>query len=985
MRHRFVPLALTLSAGLFGCKSEPAPPPAEPKPAAAAPVDLPIPPRITGTVEPDVLDEVTLPADAVEVIDDAVYVRVPVPADPARLIVGPVTSARLFVPGERRAVAVPASEGRVPDRPWLYVRFTSAAPAPDPFVVEWHQPALLEGEPGRRQAMRITGAPKARPFEGLNRRFFRAAGRWFREHAPVNANSFWAYAASRLGWLAARGHEAEAPAPTVRVDPAMLMAVPPPRVPLEFDLQFERGQPRAPAMDEETQPPDGLPVPTVSAHPWDELIAATGRVPQIEPLSAYAPADVLYLHFTRPAVAGAVFAAAADWVAPIAQALTLRPGDADWFGRAARQLALDGADLSKAGVAAVAVLVADPAVPDAAEVTLLLQVADAPAVEAAIAAGQARAQAWRADAKTTTYPLGDLEVQRFATVDRAVSQHRATLVSPTRTVIVLSNSRRGIERVQAARADGQTLALADDFRGFRAHWPAGEAGEDGFAFFGRAALTALISPQARARQSRFLNRRADVRALQNAALLYGWLEGRRPASAADLVAKGLIDVAGILPIPGKRMAFDPTQGAHAEDVGGPVAWTPASELPVDGLTELERGVYGRFAESWRAEFEDVIEPIGVRLTWRPDGGRLVARMMPLDRKSTWHIVARLLGDATLGPPTEGDGLRLQVAMAGDSDLRGALDTILRDQTGQRDVNLGFIGGTAELVLGDHDSLWDAVVSIGELPGVEGRRVYRDPDLRRSVIRRLPLTLTVAVRDPLALNGALLALHTYVSSELEGLAEWSAAGEHRGAEITRVRETITENPEAGIMVEFAQVGDTFIASLNHQALLHRIDEVLDGHPPAAGGAAAKKGAQDGAQARFTLRPASAKKGLGRALLGLFETFTVPTEQAARLASEVLYRGLGPAPVDAIARRDRALAWLGVRPVIPQGGTFSLLPDGQMGHSLYGTPDAPSWPDVPIQGAPMTRLIEALGSLSLSLHFEGPEAARAMELGLTWQTR
>ena len=94
--------------------------------AAQRPDPGPLLEHDTGHGAVETLGPLEVTADARATIDGHVYVRVAYPANIEAALVGRTGTARLLVDGPGYALAVPASQGRLPDRPWLLLQHARA-------------------------------------------------------------------------------------------------------------------------------------------------------------------------------------------------------------------------------------------------------------------------------------------------------------------------------------------------------------------------------------------------------------------------------------------------------------------------------------------------------------------------------------------------------------------------------------------------------------------------------------------------------------------------------------------------------------------------------------------------------------------------------------------------------------------------------------------------------------------------------------------
>jgi len=944
--------------------------------------------RGTGTREALKRPAIEVRGDAIQVGPHATYLRVATPRDMSALVSGVLQDGHVVVGGDRHGFAVPAGEGRMGDRPLLYVRLVGRSSPPATLEFAWHQAATHEGAPGQTQALKVTEIDEAPPEPDVRERFYDAAARWFERRGALvfgRGEPFYAFGAGRLKVLAGQARATLAPGQrrSRRGDVAQLMSFYTGWTSVEEALQTDRGL-RVPP-DHETRrtvPLDTVTPVTLPGHPWDEMIASIGGAPTVEPLAAYAPHDALYVHFHDLRTLVQLAAEADELVTPVMRVLEERPGARHFVRRYERQLAIERMGLAKTlgHVAAkgVALVASDPFFREGTDLTLLFHLRNGQMLDAALATYEQRARARRPDAKVSTYRIGAHEVRLLATPDRDIHQHRMR----TDEVLLLSNSRRALERVVAAKTGAaKSLAVAGDYRYFRTRYPYDRASEDGFAFVSDAFVQHVISPRVKVLQARRMAAMADLYAVGFARLLYGWLEGKAAPDLDAVVAAGLLSRDELKHGEGGgTIRFDAKRGAWSEAWGRPAALRPLIEHELTHLNPREEGAYRRFRDTYQRYWRGFIDPVGVRLKRSEGGLDLEAVMMPLIQMSDYNELERMVGRARMRPPELARGVRFSLAVAKDSKLRAQLDRMGRFATGSRDIGIGWLGDWVMAGFGDRSGLWDLALSMGDVPSKEGRRAYADVERRKRVYDRVPVYVGAHVREKLALAATLAALKGFVASAAPGVAEWSEGAAHRDVPTVLVREKLGETEgQRGIGLHYAIVKDVFVLSLDRGTLEQQIDAVLEGKVPQA----APEDATDAAQSILSIKPGGKSSWLSRTVLGLLERGTIASTRSAYRAHEALALGLRAAlPTDAAAREAVAIAYLGFAPGVQHGGEFSLV-DGVVRHSLYGTEHAPKFPKLPIADSPVSAFVAALEELRLTLSFEGEGSHRGLRSTLRWR--
>lgn len=985
------PLLWTVAGlvALTACRA-PDPPAPAPTPEAAAPPPTtsagptdrhdpgPVLERATGRVEPIERRPVALEVDAYEIVGGAVFLRARVPADPSLLVAGPLEDTRLTVRGPRHGVAVPAFEGYLPDRPLLYVRLAGAEPPPPELTIEWRQPALLEGEPGRSQTLTLTGIAEARPFDRLAPRVYEALARHLAGRGtPGEGDGFRAFSAGRMLDAARIGDLRR----SRRASTLELMALYAADHPTEELALLDRGERLPPDPEGAALPLDAVGALPPTGHPWDDIRGAAE--PVIEPLAAFAPAEWLYLHLADPGAGLALLDDLARLAGPVVAALEDAAGPSRLVERYLGQLGLDRAAMAKLDPAVIdaAVVASDPFFRDGADLTLLLRASDPAAVEAILDAAEATRRAAVSGATIGAATVAGRAVRRVESPDRALSLHRVRVDD----VVLLSNSGAALARVLAARDGARPLAGSGVLRAFRARMPRAAKGAEGeevaFLLVGDGALDHLASPRLRLTQARRMRALAALRAVGHAALLHGWLEGRPvdPATAdgrAALAESGLLTEADLRHDDGEPItAIGAT--ACSDRWGCARAGRPLIEVPLDTIGAHEAGAYGRFREGWLREVRPRIAPLAVQVRRAGETLAIEARMMPLTREHGFRAVAELLDGVRLAPGKSRAGVELRVPLAPGSALRADAEARLRALTGQRDVGLEWMGPWALAGLADRSGLWDAALSLAELPTTQGRRGWRDPVRRKQVLDRLPLYLVAPVVDRAALDRALAAVRAFVGAEV---LDWGPGAPYRGVETVEVRERLSGVAETRIGLWYAVAGDRLVVGVERATFEALLDAALDGALPAVSAEGGLLGAA------LTVRPAARDGWLVRTLAAVLEAASIGRIEAARRALDALAAGRGlPASTDPAVIERALLDRLGLVPEGPHGRRPTVGEDGRITHPLYGTALAPEWPALPVPDSPLSALVEALAELAVRVHFEGAAIDRALVLHLRWARR
>ncbi len=927
--------------------------------------------RAAGPVAPTVLEDRTVAPTAVTVRDGATYVAL----DVAGLTREQWSwDTRTFVGGGRSGMAVldPASDRvlvrLVGEEPLASFGLDLAAgPARGGSHIVW---------PWTSVQVTVTGEPQKAA--DLDTAFFTALEASLRA-SGASGDPFWSFVAQRALLLAARGDLKSPALAELRAqrgggDIAEMANLFTGMTSIEEALQADRGlRVRGATADTRTVPlADVAPVP-LAAHDWDKLLE--GKAFVIEPLAASVPADALYLHFHDLRMAVRLGRELDEWLTPVLPMIEWRAGPSHLVDRYEAQLVVERSALSEAlgNLAAdgVALVVGDPFVREGTDISVLFKIKEETLLLASLGTYEAKARANHPDLAETTYEVGALSVRRLSTPDRQVDQHRVKLGD----VLVISNSRAAIERF-AAVADGRepSLAKSGDFKYFRAKYPFDKGAEDGFVFASDAFVAKAVSPRTRILESRRMEALADLRAVNHAALMAAWLDGKPTAEASELVQRGWLSDEELKHSDGRAITLDQKQGARSE-WGDSRFVTPLAELPLTTVSEAEKAAYDAFRTQYQDYWRRFVDPIGVRIDLDVPSRRLAFDMtiMPLISGTKYDELAELSGGARFKPGVAPGTMQWTFAVGKESGLRRELDGVTRFLAGK--LEFSWIGELAFIGVADTMAATDLALLTESVPTAAERERGSEADWA-AALDQAPLYAGVEVSNPLAFAATMTAVRALAESTVPGVVTWSEGGKFRDVAITKVTAKVdgfVRNARS-VDFEYALANGIFVLSMERAALERVIDGILDGTGPVALPADKATG---GAQAQFATSPDTG--GLAAATLLLLEDGAVRQWSKAHRAAELLQRAFGVTTAE--ERRSLGLAYLGYDPVVLQGGDFEPSRSG-LKHSLYGSPTAPTLPEVPVAGSPVSRLLGALRSLSLDLGIEGSGADEALHVRGAW---
>lgn len=1047
-------VALIVTAGGSGCKKKespptpppvaaPAPPPtaattpaapvassaaaapAAPAPDAGAPVaaapDAGAPPPVA---PPPVVEAKRKSATATLVTHPKVTVATTgklVKDGHVYLVTGPVTlpaSAQLSghpelaVKGTRHGVAVRTADATNPDGqrrlPGLSVRLVGAE-LPETLEVdlvdqtttdEWRNDVVA---PRHRLPVTIDGIAAAGDVADLEPRFFKSVHDQLQQQTLRESrfrNPFLTFAASRAGLLGGALNEPGRPGadrPTRKSEIGEMMSLYTGATSVEEALQADRGLLLREEKAAATIPiadVTGMPLPE---HPWDKLIAATNKAPVVEPLAKHVPADVLYVHFTEIRSALLLLDDVDRWLTPVSSLLEWRSGHSRLAQRYEGELMVERSDIAKLlghlAVGSFAIVAADPFVREGTEVGLVFQVKDKGLFDTAIGQYETKAKARYKDAlTTTTVELQGLKVRVTATADKRVNQHRLDLPGD---IVVITNGKRLIERfLDVPGKNRKALADSGDFRYFRTLWPYPEKAtsdvEDGFVFISDAFVQAAVSPRAKILSARRLSAHADLAAVGHATMMYGWLEGKRPASLDEVVASKLLHKDELKHGDGGKIQWTFETGATSTTWGRVDAATPLDALPLEKVTAAEKTAYEQFKATYQSYWRTFIDPVGIRVKRSDKGVSLDAYVMPLIDRSGYNELVELVGSARISTSAPKGHVLWSAAIGRDAKLRRELDR-MEGLGGIRDLKFKWIGDYVLLGGIDRPGGLESLLANNAVLHVEPtdpteREKARDASRQWAQhVVKLPVYAGVEVKDRLGLAAVLTGLKAMVEVAAPGLVDWKQGEPHRDVPVS----VITARPSGGrqfldltgLQIVYATAGDVFLVAFNVPTLHAAIDAILDKEMPQH-----RDGKNEGVQAGLSLIPSGSPSPLLEALLAVMETDAFAQLQAVLRDQHWLASGLPELPIERGRRDALALAYLGyvpesvLGPVAPCEGAAAVT---CFKHAAYGTRFEPTVPESAPADASLTKLIRSLSALTFGIAFDGEGEARALHAKVGWQ--
>jgi hypothetical protein len=719
--------------------------------------------------------------------------------------------------------------------------------------------------------------------------------------------------------------------------------------------------------------------PELGVHPWKTMLARVG-VPPPEPLATSVPAEFYYV---RAADLSSLFRALDEVDAWGTPAATVLDGAYEERGLASRYetaLALKRGPLTRllgsAVVGEVAVVGSDPYVKEGSDVTVLLQVKSRPLFDGAMSAVLTELEREHGTLLRSKRAHDGIDVSTSLSPDGAVAQERATVGD----LEIVSNSPTAIDAVLDA-CEGLRPRLADelDFQYMLARdrqVPADVLGYMGDRFVG-----AVVGPKQKVLEARRQIALGELMTPGFAALLYGWMQGKSPVALDDLFSTSLLAKSEMVHAGGAPITWHPGTPARSS-WGTPAALTPLIDLPVpQTATASERAGYEWFARGYEMNWSAYIDPIALRVAFAPSGEHqkmtVDLRELPLIDGTTYQEVAEFVGDARFIAPALVGGVRSVVGIGPEAWPRRELTNTLRGFS-SHEIKFDWVGQWASVGLFDRSVLASALLLAApeDVPQEPAPDASSEMSERNtiSLLATFPAYAQIAVKGTAQAAVALAAIRVVANETIPGMFEWGEVERYRDVPIVRIqlkKEIGGFGGEgSGLSLFYAVTSDAITLTLQDWVLRRLIDEALDGR-----GAAPSTDAGS-PQASFSLA-SDPGKGLWTALAWMVEQESLREAQRSGDRAIAILRGAPEIAGDEHAERALALAYLGAIPMTIDGASYTLAKDG-LRDPARGTSSAPRWPDVPVPGSPLAKIMQSLASFQSELSFddEGTDGDKRM---------
>ena len=715
--------------------------------------------------------------------------------------------------------------------------------------------------------------------------------------------------------------------------------------------------------------------PRVVAHPWRAMLAGLKTAVPSEKLAEAVPAEFSYLRARRIDTFLRLLDQIDTWITPAVAVVDREFADRGLGQRYQTQLGLERTPLSRlfgpAVLAELGLCTSDAYVREGTDVTVLFRAKDRPLLMRALDGMLDGHRQRHPDLSVRTARIAGLDVRIATTPDGVVRQHRASLGD----LEIVSNSAVALERVlQAAQRQRPRLADELDFQYMLAR-DVGTA-DDLLGFLGERFIAETVGPRQKIWEARRVMAAAELATPGYAALLYGWMYGRAPRDSDELVRSQLLDRQYLVHHDGTPIEFVPGHAARSK-WGTLASLTPIIDLtaPLDFLTNSEVEGYRRFASMYEGTWSEYVDPIALRVSasavengvarWTFD-----LRVLPLLRTRDYRELLRWVGQARFEIGRPPDGVRAVIGIGKDAKIRREGKDLL-SLPGLGSVSLDWLGSWGMLGIGDSKTVLAAARSWmrRELPERPSDDSDENSAGRRDehLLGRLPIYAGVGVKSALGAGLLMTALRELGKKSLGERVTFADAGQHRGAVITdiRLRER-SDDPSRDWHLYYALTDDALLFCLDRVWMTRLLDD-------AATGRLAKEATTKKAGTQLGIDLASPVGGpLWTLLLWTSEQVARQHGVRAEDLANALYHG-APETQSPEAMDQLAMAYFGSRPVTPSGRSYVRGPDG-MRDPDRGSRLLPSWPQLPIANAALTRALEKLAGVRTEVSLDDEGAPR-----------
>jgi hypothetical protein len=788
-----------------------------------------------------------------------------------------------------------------------------------------------------------------------------------------SSEAFYVFAARRIKdrYLAPAARPAAGPASGVSArsasDIARLMDTVSGRLSVQKALQNERSLYLVAMSRKRDVPIGSVAAPRLAHHDWAKMLPALGVSPPEEALAKATPAEFYYFRANDVPKLLDFGDEVENWGQPAADFIDSHSQDRGTLARYEVELGLKRTGLARvlgpAVVSEVALVGSDPYIHEGSDVTLIFRPKNAALLSAALDAMLLSRAAEHGGNQSSSISHDAGPIRFDHSQDWRVHRYRASAGG----LEVVSNSENAMRLVLLAIV-GKQPRLADepDFRFMLARDSGVPA--DILAYLGDRFIGNAIGPIQKIGEARRQLALSELQVPAYAALLAGWLDGKSPTTTDELLKSRRLEKAELHHVDGAPIEFTPGREPGSR-WGRPEALVPLLDSPpVDKVSDVERDAYAQFASSYESLWSDRIDPVALRLTLTPNAEHqrtLSAdlRVLPLLRRE-YADVTEMVGQARVTPAALTSGFRAVFGIGKDAGVRRELERMGPSLLGMDRLKFDWLGDFVVLGVSDRNEVLELVKSASggdlEVPNADDEQRF---SFREEKLVNFPAYAVIGIRSPSTATLALALLRQTLHDAAPSVGRWGQSATYRNTAIVQVQ----LSDSGGIAVYYAITPHAIAVALNPTVLETTLDQILEHSDwvPAANSPEAKRAGQ-------LVIDISAKKdsAFSTALSWLLSTSEFEQRDSAQLA-EAIFRGApesaaNPERVAALMR-----AYFGSRVLTRDGQPFVPGPDGPR-DPARGTDYAPIWPELPVRGSPVERLLARLVGVRSELSFDNEPA-------------
>lgn len=483
---------------------------------------------------------------------------------------------------------------------------------------------------------------------------------------------------------------------------------------------------------------DSLAGITVAALDWTARME--GKEPALDPLAQFIPSDQHALFFPSFKELLAVIDESQKSGTPILRLMEEQAVDATTRQRYERQLCLPLNQLTRTFgpllVKSVAITGSDPYLRTGSDVAVLFEAQNAEALESMLMATQDAALLAESGGEDEAEPVsgvyGKLSYRGVKSADRSICSYLARHDD----LILITNSMVQIRRLSDVLSGKRAgLASLDEYRFFRDRYQLDED-ESVFLMLTDETIRRWCGPRWRIGASRRI---------------------RAAAVMSHIEARKIDHRAGQAGAVGKAPDLTATYG----DLG---FITPIAELELDRVTQPEASAYERYRNLYQRNWRAYFDPIGLRIHVTPDGFESDLTVLPLIASTDFREFIQIVQDAEIetgdgDPHEEAIFHYVQAINLQAPPIRDANNFFQGMLMGSKVSPLGWVDDTVSLYI-DDDPVWS---ELDDLDKVD--------DFLEDNISRLPVAITIGVKDPLGLAAFLTAVRGFAMQSAPGMVVW----------------------------------------------------------------------------------------------------------------------------------------------------------------------------------------------------------------------